>query len=71
MARVKQAIFVLNWLKTKGELTTREAETELDIMCLPKRIEDLRKDGYAIKTEYRTSRTGKRYGVYSLIGGGE
>lgn len=67
MVRKKtQAEIVLEWLSNKGELTTREAVTELNIMCLPKRIEDLRKSGIPVKMEYRTSRTGARYGVYSL-----
>ena len=29
-------------------------------------IEELRKDGVAIATTYRTSANGKRYGVYKL-----
>lgn len=67
MGRKKtQAEIVLEWLSNNGELTTREAVTELNIMCLPKRIEDLRKSGIPVKMEYRTSRTGARYGVYSL-----
>lgn len=49
-----------------SSLTTRQAVIDLNIMCLPKRIEELRKDGVAIRTEYRTSANGKRYGVYSL-----
>ena len=66
MKRTKQTDVVLNHLKRFGELTTREAVIELNIMCLPKRIEELRKSGVAIRTDYRTSANGKRYGVYSL-----
>ena len=66
MKRTKQTERVLGWLRTHGELTTREAVTELIIMSLPKRIEELRKSGVAIRTEYRTSANGARYGVYSL-----
>lgn len=66
MKRTKQTDVVLGYLKTFGELTTREAVIELNIMCLPKRIEELRKSGVAIRTDYRTSANGKRYGVYSL-----
>ena len=62
----KQTDVVLSYLKTFGELTTREAVIELNIMCLPKRIEELRKEGIAIRTDYRTSANGKRYGVYTL-----
>ena len=67
MKRTKQTDVVLGYLKTFGELTTREAVIELNIMCLPKRIEELRKSGVAIRTDYRTSANGKRYGVYSLV----
>ena len=66
MKRTKQTDVVLGYLKTFGELTTREAVIELNIMCLPKRIEELRKSGVSIRTDYRTSANGKRYGVYSL-----
>ena len=66
MKKPKQTDRVLSWLRTRGELTTREAVTELNIMSLPKRIEELRKSGVAIRTEYRTSANGAIYGVYSL-----
>ena len=68
MASVKtQRDRVLEWLYKHGELTTREAVIELGIMSLPKRIEELRKSGPVIKTDYRTSASGARYGVYSLV----
>lgn len=66
MANRTQRDRVLEWLKTKGELTTREAVLELNIMSLPKRIEELRKTGIMIRMDYRTSANGARYGVYSL-----
>lgn len=66
MKRITQMEIVLDYLLTHGELTTREAVIELNIMCLPKRIEELRKAGVAIRTTYRTSANGKRYGVYKL-----
>lgn len=62
-----QTQIVLDYLKRYGYLTTREAVLDLNIMSLPKRIEELRKSGVPIVTEYRTSSNGKRYGVYSLI----
>ena len=67
MANKTQRDRVLDWLENKGELTTREAVLELNIMSLPKRIEELRKSGIGIRTEYRTSATGAKYGVYSLV----
>lgn len=65
--KIKQSDKVLSWLILKGDLTTKEAVTELNILCLPKRIEDLRKLGYRIDMTYKTAPSGARYGVYSLI----
>lgn len=59
---------VLDWLLVHGELTTRTAVIELNIMCLPKRISELRNDGFIIPIEYKTTATGARYGVYTLQG---
>lgn len=67
MKRQSQRDAVIEWLTKRGELTSKDAFNELDIVCLPRRIKDLRNQGYAIKTDYRVSGTGKRYGVYSLI----
>ena len=66
MKRMKQTDVVLSYLKIYGELTTREAVTELNIMSLPRRIMELRRAGHNINMEYRTSANGKRYGVYTL-----
>lgn len=67
MNKMKQKAAVLDWLQTRGDLTVRMAVTELNIMSLPKRIEELRKDGKDIRTVYRRSENGKRYGVYVLV----
>ena len=67
MKKQNQTDAALEWLETKGELTSRDAFNELNIVCLPRRIKDLRNRGYAIRTDYRVSETGKRFGVYSLI----
>ena len=64
--KTKQTAVVLDWLQRNGELTTREAVTELSIMSLPRRIMELRRAGHEIRTEYRTSANGARYGVYIL-----
>lgn len=64
---MKQTDKVLNWLERNGELTTREAVIELNIMSLPRRIMELRADGYNIITTYRTTKNGTKYGVYTLI----
>lgn len=67
MNTMKQKAAVMNWLQERGDLTVRMAVTELNIMSLPKRIEEIRKDGKDIRTVYRRSENGKRYGVYVLV----
>ena len=66
MANVSQKDIVICWLMTRGELTTREAVLELNILCLPKRISELRREGYPISIKYRTTPSVKKYGVYRL-----
>ncbi len=56
---------VLNWIRTGGGLTVREAMIELNINCLPKGIEELRRMGYPIKTTWINGKN-VRYGVYTL-----
>ena len=67
MNKIRQKAAVMEWLQTRGDLTVRMAVTEMNIMSLPKRIEELRKDGKDIRTVYRRSENGKRYGVYVLV----
>ena len=58
---------ILSWLRTRGGLTVREAMLELNINSAPKRIQELKQDGYKIRTDYKTAPSGKRYGVYTLV----
>ena len=67
MAQDIQKKRVLNWLTTQGELTVRDAVVELGIMSLPRRIMELRQEGFEIVTEYKKSKNGARYGVYYLL----
>ena len=66
MNKVKQTDKVLKWFENNDELTTRQAVIDLNIMSLPRRVMELRRSGYNITLEYRTSRNGARYGVYRL-----
>jgi len=66
MKKTTQCEKVLKWLQEKGELTTREAVTELNIMSLARRIMELRRAGHNITLTYRPSPTGSKYGVYTL-----
>lgn len=61
-----QCSVVLDWLKNRGELTNRQAVTELNILALPRRVMELRDAGYNIDMTYRVSKNGSRYGVYTL-----
>ena len=44
---------VLDWMKRKGEITSAIAYDELGIIQLPKRIWNVKRMGYTIKTEWR------------------
>ncbi len=57
---------ILQWFLTKGEMTVRDAIIELGINSPPKRIEELRKEGYLISMTWKQSGNGSRYGVYRL-----
>ena len=61
---------VLDWMKRKGEITSAIAYDELGIIQLPKRIWNLKRMGYTIKTEWREGKNRYkekvRYCAYSL-----
>ena len=67
MKKTTQCDKVLAWLLFKGELTTREAVTELNIMALQRRIKDLRDKGHNIVMRYEKTPSGNKYGVYTLV----
>ena len=64
--KITQRARDLDYLKTHDGLTVMEAVTEMSIMSLPKRIEELRKAGHNISMDYKTTQSGARYGVYTL-----
>ena len=61
---------VVDWMKRKGEITSAIAYTELGIIQLPKRIWNLKRMGYTIKTEWREGKNRYkekvRFCAYSL-----
>lgn len=63
-SKQKQKRAVLAYLEEKGEITTMEAVEELGVLSLPRRIMELKRDGYPITKEYRSGNNGSRYGVY-------
>ena len=68
--KVTQRARVLDYLKTHEGLTVMEAVSDMGILSLPKRIEELRKAGHPITLTYRVTKSGARYGVYALQEGG-
>ena len=57
---------ILERLRTRP-LTTYEAVADLHILSVTKRISELRLAGHEIETDYRTTDSGARYGVYTLV----
>lgn len=57
---------VLAYMRKRGGLTVKDAVTELNIMSVPKRIEELRKMGYQIRMDWAYTASGSRYGIYRL-----
>lgn len=57
---------VLAYLIQGGGLSSFEAMTQLYIMDLPKRISELRADGYNISDRWEKTSNGKRYKRYFL-----
>ena len=68
--KVTQRARVLDYLKTHEGLTVMEAVSDMGILSLPKRIEELRKAGHPITLTYKVTKSGARYGVYALQEGG-
>ena len=68
--KITQRARVLDYLKTHEGLTVMEAVSDMGILSLPKRIEELRKAGHPITLTYKVTKSGSRYGVYELQEGG-
>jgi hypothetical protein len=64
--RVSQKQLILQHLREKGSITSLEAIGVYRIYRLQARIDELRDQGYEIKTEMHRDVTGKRYARYCL-----
>ena len=64
--RVSQKEMIMSHLREKGSITSLEAIGVYRIYRLQARIDELRDQGYAIKTEMHKDSTGKRYARYNL-----
>lgn len=71
MSRINQRKRILKYIRDFGSITTKDAFTELGVACLPKRISELKKEGFRFdaKPEKGTNRYGEpvSYNRYSLI----
>ena len=64
-ALTPQAHTVLNHIRKTGSITQREALMDHSIQCLTKRIQELRDNGYRVKTTVKKHPiTGQRYARY-------
>lgn len=57
---------VLKFMRKNNGITVWEAVYYLSILSLPRRIKDLRQQGYNIKTTYQKTPDGERFGIYTL-----
>lgn len=58
---------IIEHMKRTGSITQREALIDYSVQCLTKRIQELRKLGYKIKTVQKLHpTTGQRYARYTL-----
>lgn len=73
MARQNQRKRIIDYIRQYGSITTYNAFKDLGIACLPKRISELKEEGYVFNIVVETSKN--RYGEpvnynrYSLVEG--
>lgn len=59
---------IIEHMKRTGSITMREALIDYSVQSLTKRIQELRKQGYRIKTVQKIHpTTGQRYARYTLL----
>lgn len=59
---------LLTHLQNHGSISQAEAGTVYKIRALPRRIADLKAEGYEISRELKTDPTGQRYARYYYVG---
>lgn len=65
MEKLKQTRRVIDYIERFGSITTLEAVRDLGVMRLASRINDLRKEGYPIVSEY--IKVKNRYGEHTSV----
>lgn len=58
---------IFDHLITKGSITNVEAQALYRCRALPRRIADLKAEGFEIKTVMKKDATGQRYARYVLV----
>ena len=68
MAKKKiQTMRVLEFMQTHDGITSWEAFESLNILSLPRRIKDLREQGYNIEMTWQRRPNGEKFGLYRLV----
>ena len=65
--RTKQTVRVLEFMQTHDGITSWEAFESLNILSLPRRIKDLREQGYNIEMTWQRRPNGEKFGLYRLV----
>lgn len=58
---------VLEFMTTHDGITSWEAFESLNILSLPRRIKDLREQGYNIEMTWQKRPNGEKFGLYRLV----
>ena len=58
---------VLEFMQTHDGITSWEAFESLNILSLPRRIKDLREQGYNIEMTWQRRPNGEKFGLYRLV----
>ena len=73
MARQNQRKKNIEYIRQYGSITTYDAFIDLGCVCLPKRISELKEEGYVFKTVVETGKNRfdepVNYNRYSLVEG--
>lgn len=65
--KTKQTEKVLSFMQTHDGITSWEAFESLNILSLPRRIKDLREQGYNIEMTWQRRPNGEKFGLYRLV----
>ena len=65
--RTKQTVRVLEFMTSHDGITSWEAFESLNIISLPRRIKDLREQGYNIEMTWQRRPNGEKFGLYRLV----